>query len=139
MTQIIERQGALLDLKVHTDADLISAVRKGICAETIVKLSHLGYNLQSIVEIVGARSTVHRKIKDTSRLGTDESDRLSRLGRVVALAEKVFGSKEKAQKWLQRPSRQLAGEEAPIKLLDTDQGAQVVEERLKQIGHGMFT
>lgn len=138
MTQTIERQSALLDLKAHTDADLISAVRNGLYAETIVNLSHRGYHLRFIVEIVGPRSTIHRKIKGGSRLGAHESDRLSRLVRVVAIAEKAFGSEEKAQKWLQRPSRQLAGEEAPIKLLDTDQGAHLVEARLMQIGHGMF-
>jgi len=110
MTQTIERQCGLLDLKVHTDADLISEVRKGLYSETIVKLSRLGYDLQSIVEI-GPRSRVHRKIKDASRLGAYESDRLSRLVRVVAVAETMFGSKEKAQKWLQRPSRKLGNEE----------------------------
>lgn len=136
--QMIERQGALLDLKVCTDADLVREVRKGLSAGTIVKMSGLGYNLQSIVELVGPRSTVQRKIREATRLGADESDRLSRFVRLVALAEKVFGSKEKAQKWLQRPSQQLAGEEAPIKLLDTDQGAQLVEERLMQIGYGLF-
>ncbi len=133
-----ELQGAILSLTTRTDADLMKAVRKGLPASAITGISSLGYNLQSIVELVGPRTTIQRKIKEHLVLGSDESDRLARLARIVALAENTFGSREKAQKWLQRPSRQLMDHEAPIKLLDTDQGARLVEERLVQIAHGMF-
>ncbi|WP_448647368.1 antitoxin Xre-like helix-turn-helix domain-containing protein [Pseudomonas mohnii] len=45
-------------------------------------------------------STLHRRLARRQRLTLDESDRLFRLAHVTALAETVFGSKERARCWL---------------------------------------
>jgi len=51
---------------------------------------------------------------------------------VVEVAVRVFGDREKAAKWLDRPSLQLGGR-APRELLANDDGARRVEELLAQI------
>ncbi len=134
----VERQGQLMGFMVSTDADLVEKVRQGIPSIRIQKFVDLGYDRSEIIKLVGASSTVERKIKDHAKLSKTESDRLARVARVVALAERMFGNKEKARKWLERPSRQLETDLPPIKMLDTDHGTKLVEERLYQIGYGMF-
>jgi len=84
--------------------------------------------------VLPRKTLAHRQ-----KLGTltpDQSDRLMRLARMVAQTEQVFGSREKAHDWLRRPSTALAGE-APLHLLDTDEGTRQVEALLLRIGHGI--
>ena len=57
--------------------------------------------------------------------------------RILALAETVMGDRDCALSWLTAPKRSL-GNEAPMDLLDTEPGAQVVEELLYSIDEGYF-
>ena len=67
-----------------------------------------------------------------------DSDRLSRLARILAETIDVLGSEEKASQWLEAPNRALGGQ-TPLTLLDTDLGTQQVEEVLGRIQHGIFS
>jgi putative toxin-antitoxin system antitoxin component (TIGR02293 family) len=69
------------------------------------------------------------------RLTLGESDRLFRLAHVTALAEAVFGDKEKAQRWLNKPKQRFSSEK-PIELLSTSQGTLLVEELLIEVYEG---
>lgn len=81
--------------------------------------------------------TLARRKKER-RLHPAESDRLLRLGRIAACAEEVLGERQKAARWLQKPNRTLGGA-IPLSLLDTDAGAQRVEEILGRIAHGIYS
>lgn len=70
------------------------------------------------------------------RLTSGQSDRAVRLARVVALAERVFGSRDQAFVWLRLPSNQLEGR-TPFAYLTTETGARFVEEMLIRIDHGI--
>ena len=72
-----------------------------------------------------------------------ESERIkeiqfNRLAHIAARAEEVFGSHEKASLWLNEPNHAL-GLNAPLLLLDTDEGAKRVEDVLIRIEHGVFS
>jgi putative toxin-antitoxin system antitoxin component (TIGR02293 family) len=77
-----------------------------------------------------------RKIKER-RGDVEATDRVLRLARISAEADRVFGDSAKASRWLRRPNPALAGR-APIELLASETGAQAVDELLIQIDHGMF-
>jgi putative toxin-antitoxin system antitoxin component (TIGR02293 family) len=81
-----------------------------------------------------ARTLARRR--QTRKLDPDESDRLYRIARVAAHAVSVFGAEDKAATWLQRPNRAFNGER-PIHLLDTDIGAQQVEDILGRLEYGI--
>jgi putative toxin-antitoxin system antitoxin component (TIGR02293 family) len=49
-----------------------------------------------------------------------------RVASITALAEETFASKDKAQKWLRRPTAPLGGKR-PLDLLDSEPGARMVE------------
>ncbi|MGH7324668.1 MAG: type II RES/Xre toxin-antitoxin system antitoxin [Candidatus Rokuibacteriota bacterium] len=76
--------------------------------------------------------------KKARKLSGAESDRLLRLARIAARAEEVFGKRQKAAAWLQKPNRALGGA-TPLDLLDTDLGALEVERILGRIEHGVYS
>ena len=118
-------------------AHLIGEVRKGFPAGRLDKMAHLlAVDRATLLRVLGVSGrTVQRKQVLSARLSPAASDRLSRIGRLYRLAVEVLGDGGKAAEWLKRPSRAL-GRETPLGLLDTDAGAQEVEQELRQIQHG---
>jgi len=70
-------------------------------------------------------------------LSGDETESVGRLARVSLHAEKIFGDHDKAAHWLRKPSRAL-DQQAPIDLLHSEIGAQIVIDLLNQLAYGMF-
>lgn len=88
--------------------------------------------------ILGIKSRTITRRKEVQQLSVEESDRLFRFARIIALATRVLGDKTKARTWLKRPNRGL-GTEAPLNLLDTDIGAHQVEDMLTRIEYGIYS
>lgn len=80
--------------------------------------------------------TFHRRQADQKPFTEAESDRVMRIARVAREAERVFGSREKASRWLSADSRILGTR--PLDLLATDAGARDVEYELVRIDHGDY-
>jgi putative toxin-antitoxin system antitoxin component (TIGR02293 family) len=68
-------------------------------------------------------------------LTPQESDRVYRLARVLALAKALIGDEESARRWLKQANEALGGE-TPLAALDTELGARRVEEVLGRIAYG---
>jgi putative toxin-antitoxin system antitoxin component (TIGR02293 family) len=75
--------------------------------------------------------------RQQNRLSPDESDRLYRLARVLAHANRVFEDPEESADWIQTPNTAL-GKHQPLTLLDTDIGVQQVDQVLGRIEHGII-
>ncbi len=56
---------------------------------------------------------------------------------VTARAIEVFGSREKALRWLKTPVRSL-GNQPPLSLLDTPEGIDRVNDVLGRVEHGIW-
>ncbi len=69
-------------------------------------------------------------------LTPEQSDRVIRVARIFAEALETFGSREKALTWMRRACSVLGGK-APVDLLDTEEGARMVESLLGRIAHGL--
>jgi len=106
------------------------AVRK----DRINHLSEIGYSKVEIHRIVAPPRTLNRR-EDT--LSLEESDRVQRLERTLEHASRVFGSTDKANKWLRNPNRALTGAK-PIELLVSETGAHEIEMQLHAIDYGMY-
>lgn len=116
--------------------ELIPLIRAGLPTTTVDKLLAQGdLTLTELDRVVMPRKTLYHRRK-LGRLTPEQSDRLLRVLRLLALAEDTFGSRDKAATWLRRPTRPLA-DECPLDLLDTDAGARQVEELLGRIAHGI--
>jgi len=121
---------------VKSQFDLIRAVRAGLPVAAIHALVQSGRLSRAEMDraVMPRKTLAHRE-----RIGTltaDQSDRLVRVVRVLATAEEVFGDRETAHAWLRRGTAALHGE-APLGLLDTEEGAREVEILLGRIAHGI--
>ena len=119
--------------------DLREAVRAGL---PLIALHSVQDSLQLTREALSRilsvpERTLARRQKQ-ARLTADESDRLVRVARIMAHANQVLGSRDKAAHWLRTTNRALGGI-APVSLLDTDIGAQQVTDILGRIEHGVFS
>jgi len=125
-----------LGLSIRSGRDLIAAVRQGLPVQAIENVLDTGrMTLSEIDLVVLPRKTLSHRRK-IGRLTADQSDRLMRAARVIAAAEDTFGSQQKAATWLRRPTTAL-GNETPLSLLDTSEGALQVENLLGRISHGI--
>lgn len=78
----------------------------------------------------------HKPGDDIRTLTREESDRAFRLARIIQIAERVFGSHQKAFLWLRLPNEVLSMS-TPIASLETETGSRVVEELLMRIDYGI--
>jgi putative toxin-antitoxin system antitoxin component (TIGR02293 family) len=60
-----------------------------------------------------------------------------RRAHIFSQAEAVYGSRERALAWLERPNPRLS-QRTPLELLTSDEGSRIVEELLVQIDEGIF-
>ena len=117
---------------------LIHQLKAGFPVESFDDLrEHLDLNDNSLAKIVQIprRTLSRRRVK--GRFNTDESERVLRLTQVYEMAVDVFGSNEKARRWLKKPARGLAGR-VPLEYADTYVGANEVIKLLGRIDHGVF-
>src|SRR5580700_1874177 len=120
-----------------TEAEMLRLVEGKLAPAVINRLISLGLQRSEIdAAIIPLRTLQHRRSR-RERLTVEESDNVLRVIRVLALAESVYGSRERALAWLRNPHPRLDGR-APLSLLNTDTGSRIVEELLVQIDEGMF-
>jgi putative toxin-antitoxin system antitoxin component (TIGR02293 family) len=122
-----------------SELELAGAIRKGLPTRAIEEIIDSGaLDPADIYELVIPRRTLaHRKEKG-QRLRPDESDRLARVLRALARAERALGDDERASHWLRTENRALEGNR-PIDLLASDAGARAVEKVLGRIEHGIHS
>lgn len=116
---------------------LVEMIREGLpyaAVEQAAEASGLGVRGLAHYGAVPARTLSHSR--RSGRLSPTQSDRVVRLLRVWRHARAAFGAPDKARAWLERPSRALDGR-TPAALLDTNEGARLVEELLGRIEHGI--
>ncbi|HFX0730879.1 TPA: antitoxin Xre/MbcA/ParS toxin-binding domain-containing protein [Pseudomonas aeruginosa] len=89
----------------------------------------------ALKERLAARMTTSGASPD-DRLSADESDRLFRVVHTVVVAEILFGSRDKAQRWLSKPKDRFS-RNSPLQMLTSSAGAQLVEELMTQLAEGL--
>jgi len=114
----------------------VQLVREGLPVAAVDDIIEAGtLSAAEVYDLVLPRKTLSNR-REVGLLSPDQSDRLLRVARVIAQAEDIFGNHEKAHKWLRRPTTPL-NEQSPLSLLDTEQGARIVETLLGRISHGI--
>lgn len=138
---VAERLGGagVLKREVRSDLDLADAIHEGLAYQALEHvLESDDLEPAEAYELVGSRRTLMRKKKERKKLSPAESDRLARVVRIIARAEEALGERDKAQRWLRKANRALAGKR-PLDLLDSDAGARMVERVLGRIEHGIYS
>jgi putative toxin-antitoxin system antitoxin component (TIGR02293 family) len=149
--KMAEAQEQLLDWfgmeAASKGAEVLAMVERRFPPAMVERLLELGLDQEEIDAIVLPTRRAQPDRVNKQALTVSESDRLIRLLRVLSLAERVYGSRVRALRWLRRPNGRLGQPEQddadtagrrPISLLTTDIGARMVEELLLQIDEGYF-
>ena len=122
-------------LHVRSDAEMAGAVARGFRVKAIDALRESGVTETEVGSLIIKPRTLSHRRASGGRLTVDESDRAARVARGLVLAERTFGSSDKAHRWLHRNLGLLDGQ-APMDLIRTDVGARVVESLLARIAWG---
>lgn len=119
-----------------TDFALVGAVRDGLPLSALDRLIADGTITEAEIEahFIPRRTLYARRQKGT--LSREQSDLIVRLARTQAMAQEVFGRCQDAHAWLRERNGALQGQ-APLTLLDTEEGGRLVEAVLGRIAHGI--
>ena len=119
---------------------LIEWLRMGIPFEDLSRfIAAIGMSREeaSVAFDISLRTLARRK-ETSSLLAKGEGERMLRFARVLVKAQDTLGSLGKAKSWLKLENRALGGA-TPMSLLDTDIGAQAVQDVLGRIEFGVFS
>jgi len=137
--QVVNALGGfqVLGHKPRTFNALRATVLGGLPYPTLEALvANFGLDKAAVVGVLGIPERTLARRRKQARLESIESDRLTRVARIAAIAEETLGARDKAGHWLQKANRALDGA-VPLRMLDTDLGAEQVEAVLGRIAHGI--
>jgi putative toxin-antitoxin system antitoxin component (TIGR02293 family) len=118
--------------------ELAELAERGLPLESLNLLKSHGLTFTEMNStVISARTLKHRKARGEN-LSPDETDRAVRVASMLALADEVFGRREKAMMWLRSADDRLAGR-TPLSLLQTEAGGRLVESMLWAIDEGVYT
>jgi len=122
---------------VRSPEELVDKVRNGLpFAALSAVMEEYGISRNVVCDVLQLSRRNFLRRKEQKRLSADESDRLYRLARVLAHANRVFEDPDESAEWIQTPNVAL-GKQQPLTLLDTDIGVQQVDQILGRIEHGI--
>ena len=122
---------------IASPMDLVAVVRKGAPFAWLSAVAEkLGLSLEATAPVVGMAPRTLARRKLAGQLDPHESERVLRVAKAIARSTAVLGTPEKARAWLKKENRALR-DVAPITMMDTDLGAQAVDDVLGRIEHGI--
>lgn len=121
-------------------AQIIDSMRRGTPASVIPDLAQrFGVSQERLFEALRLpRSTMKGRISKNAVLSAPEQDRMYRADRVWSRALDVLEDAGAARTWISQSNRALGGE-APLALLDTEVGYELVLDTLGRIEHGVVS
>lgn len=130
--------GEYIGIAPRSEFDLAEIVENGLPTESLALLKQQGLSFTEISEIViSPRTLKHRRARG-EHLSHEETDRMVRVARIVALADDIFGDHSKALLWLRTEDDRIGGRR-PLSMLQTDAGGRLIESMLWQIDEGIYS
>ncbi|GAA3967008.1 hypothetical protein GCM10022210_14510 [Mucilaginibacter dorajii] len=130
--------GGSKSLKLSTDFDVINLARKGFPKSVLLALAKkISLNIQELANILHISERTLQRYEDDAIIKTEYAEKAVELARLYTRGEDVFGSIDKFKIWIKTPSLIFNGE-APVTILDTSAGFDMVFKELGRIEHGIF-
>jgi putative toxin-antitoxin system antitoxin component (TIGR02293 family) len=127
-----------LGIAPRSEFDLTRIIENGLPPESLALLKKHGLSFTEISEIVISPRTLKHRRARSENLSHEETDRMVRVARIVALADDVFGDHSKALLWLRTEDDRIGGRR-PLSMLRTDAGGRLIENMLWQIDEGIYS
>ena len=110
---------SLIGITPKSDFNLAEIVEQGIPTDSIGHLRQSGLTFSEVSSIViSPRTLKHRKARG-EQLSHEETERALRVARILAVAEQVFSSHDKALSWLRTADTRL-NNRTPLSMLPTE-------------------
>jgi putative toxin-antitoxin system antitoxin component (TIGR02293 family) len=139
MTNAAKKPVGTRPFKADT-SDLIREMRQGTPSSVIPDLALcFGMSQDRLFEVLRLpRSTMKARISKNALLSGSEQDRIYRAERVWNRALEVLEDETAARAWISRNNRSMGGN-APLSLLDTEVGYELVLDTLGRIEYGVVS
>jgi putative toxin-antitoxin system antitoxin component (TIGR02293 family) len=120
------------------DFDIIKLARQGFSKKVLLSLANkISITLQELANIIHISERTLQRYDDDAIIKTEYAEKAVELARLYTRGEEVFGSMDKFKLWVKYPNFVFNGE-APVSLLDTSAGFDMVFKELGRIEHGIF-
>jgi putative toxin-antitoxin system antitoxin component (TIGR02293 family) len=133
----VENMGQWLGTQPGSEFDLARLAEDGLPVAVVRVMTENGLTSKEVYSLVIPERTLKHRKSRKERLSREESDKAIRTARLLARAQSIFGSQEKALLWMRQPKQRFGGR-TPLDLLSTEAGGRLAEEMLIQIDEGMF-
>ncbi len=120
------------------DFDILTTSRNGLPKHSLMALAKkISLTLQEFANIMHISERTLQRYEDDTIIKTEYAEKAIELARLYTRGEEVFGSLDKFKTWMKTPLHVFKGE-APVSLLDTSIGFDMVFKELGRIEYGMF-
>ena len=131
---------ARLGLIASNRVDLTAEIRQGLPVDVIDKVTkELEITQQALLRIIALPTATLTRRRNKKRLTPQESDRVYRVVTAYRTALLLFeGDADAARHWLNESAKALGGN-TPLQHLDTEAGADEVQDLIGRLEHGVIT
>lgn len=120
------------------DFDIIKLAREGFPKRVLLSLAKkISLSIQELSNILHLSERTLQRYDDDAIIKTEYAEKAVELARLYTRGEEVFGTMGKFKLWVKAPSFVFNGE-APVSMLDTSAGFDMVFRELGRIEHGIF-
>lgn len=128
----------LSKFKKLTDFNVIDFARRGLPKSALLSFAKkISLNIQELANILHISERTLQRYEDDVIIKTEYAEKAIELARLYTRGEEVFESMDKFKIWIKTPSVVFRGE-APVTILDTSAGFDMVFKELGRIEHGIF-
>jgi putative toxin-antitoxin system antitoxin component (TIGR02293 family) len=122
--------------EIHSELQLFALLNRGLPSASVASMvAEHALTREEVDQLILPWEEFRERHNAGMPLDPEQSDKLARIARIIALAEHVFGNKAKAARWLRKPNRVLGGD-VPLLMLERGEGAVIVEQSLMQVAFG---
>ena len=128
----------LLGLRTFDTAGLLARIGQGLSYNALERFGrNAGLSRDEVCDLIQIPPRTLARRKEEGRLHPDESDRLLRASRILALVIDLFeGDAGASQRWFSTPQPALGGA-LPLQFSRTEVGAREVEALIGRLEHGI--
>ena len=125
-------------VNLSSDFNLVQLTRQGLPKRVLLLLAkQISLTIQELANIMHISERTLQRYDDDAIVSSEYAEKGIELARLYTRGEEVFGSSDKFKLWIRTPSV-IFNNEAPLSLLDTSAGFNMVFTELGRIEHGIF-
>ena len=121
-----------------SDWEIVKLARQGFSKRALLSLAKkISLTFQELATILHISERTLQRYDDDAIIKTEYAEKAVEIARLYTRGQEVFGSMDKFKLWIKAPSLIFNGE-APVSVLDTSAGFDMVFTELGRIEHGIF-